>query len=345
MQELGPLLINATGGLFRNPYAWTNRAHVIALESPAGVGFSYCAEYPNCVNTDSSTARDARAAMQHFFSDEKFPELAKNEFFITGESYAGVYVPTLAKEILDNAPEINLVGIAAGDPCTDTGFQAESMNMLWYAHKNGLVQDDDFEFLWNTCGGKTGNDAVTPLMARSKWIRKNDEWAAASELSSSRALSAECTLAWRKYQITTSKGISQGWDGSYINELDFFADAAALDWDLPGSLDYFQAAYMRRKDVQEALHVRDAPSAANEWPGPPNGWEYHKEYDACNSQPTINASMVDIYREIAPKLKRGAYVFNGDVDPYVSFAPDPTQRLVNDGWCHALARPRQVRQL
>ena len=55
-----------------------------------------------------------------------------NDFFITGESYAGVYIPTLSKEILDNAPELNLVGIAVGDPCTDNEAQRDSMDALWY---------------------------------------------------------------------------------------------------------------------------------------------------------------------------------------------------------------------
>ena len=77
------------------------------IESPAGVGYSYCAASlsgGNCSNTDKSTARANRAAVQAFFG--KFPELAGLDFYITGESYAGVYLPTLAAELLDNAPEV-----------------------------------------------------------------------------------------------------------------------------------------------------------------------------------------------------------------------------------------------
>merc|ERR1719230_1580903 len=77
LQEQGPLLINATGGLMRNPYAWTKQANLLVIESPAGVGYSYCAAMKSggsCHNTDVTTAKAARAALQHFFS-EKFPEL------------------------------------------------------------------------------------------------------------------------------------------------------------------------------------------------------------------------------------------------------------------------------
>ncbi|CAK0822325.1 unnamed protein product, partial [Prorocentrum cordatum] len=71
LMEMGPLLINSTGGLMRNPYAWTKQANVLVLESPGGVGFSYCAAMQangSCSNTDDSTARAARAALQDFFA-------------------------------------------------------------------------------------------------------------------------------------------------------------------------------------------------------------------------------------------------------------------------------------
>jgi len=122
LTELGPLLVNATGGLMYNPYSWTKLANVFALEAPIGVGYSYCANQQKgqvCKNTDKFTASASRAALVDFFKN-KFPELSKNDFFITGESYAGVYIPTLTKEILDHASDsVNLKGIAVGDPCTD----------------------------------------------------------------------------------------------------------------------------------------------------------------------------------------------------------------------------------
>eukprot|EP01047_Picozoa_sp_COSAG01_P078465 COSAG01_NODE_14508_length_1445_cov_1.959138_1_plen_178_part_00 len=41
LEEHGPLLMGADGKLIENPYAWTNAAHLLVLESPAGVGYSY----------------------------------------------------------------------------------------------------------------------------------------------------------------------------------------------------------------------------------------------------------------------------------------------------------------
>ena len=76
--------------------SWSKLANTLYIEAPVGVGFSYstagATDY-NC--TDDSTADDNLAALHSFY--EKFPQFVKNDLFITGESYAGVYVPTLAE--------------------------------------------------------------------------------------------------------------------------------------------------------------------------------------------------------------------------------------------------------
>jgi carboxypeptidase C (cathepsin A) len=45
----------------------------------------------------------------------EFPEFRSNDFYIVGESYAGVYVPVLADTLMkEPIPGINLIGVALG---------------------------------------------------------------------------------------------------------------------------------------------------------------------------------------------------------------------------------------
>ncbi|KAF9622657.1 hypothetical protein IFM89_032578 [Coptis chinensis] len=124
MEELGPFRVNGDGKtLFRNDYAWNNVANVIFLESPAGVGFSYSnttSDYNN--RGDKTTAEDAYAFLVNWL--EKFPQYKTRDFFLTGESYSGHYVPQLAYTILlnnknTNQTVINLKGIAIGNAWID----------------------------------------------------------------------------------------------------------------------------------------------------------------------------------------------------------------------------------
>jgi serine carboxypeptidase-like clade 2 len=122
LYENGPLLFkrNSTE-MYINPFSWNLKANVMYLESPAGVGFSYGTAKGDLVANDTTTARENLLAMRMFFL--KFPNLKKNDFYITGESYAGIYIPTLAKAIIDfneeaDVDRINLKGIAIGNGCT-----------------------------------------------------------------------------------------------------------------------------------------------------------------------------------------------------------------------------------
>ena len=95
-----------------NPYAWSTVAHVIYLDSPAGVGLSYSETRADYVTNDTATAADADAFLRSFMA--RYPRFADNELYIAGESYAGIYVPNLARAVLRNnaagaTPTLNLL--------------------------------------------------------------------------------------------------------------------------------------------------------------------------------------------------------------------------------------------
>ena len=100
----------------------------------------------------------------------------------------------------------------------------------------------------------------------------------------------------------------------------FVSPSAVVSFNQPGSLNYQLATWMMRDDVKKALHVEDSPN--KQWPGPGPKWQYIQQWDACNPNPQFNQSMVDFYKNIAPRLEaRGGrtIVFNGDTDPCVSY--------------------------
>ncbi|KAL3211782.1 hypothetical protein MRX96_036259 [Rhipicephalus microplus] len=69
----------------------------------------------------TDVGRDMLEFLQQFFT--LFGELAQNEFYVTGESYAGKYVPTIGAVLHQNAAtmrvKINFRGIAIGNGFTD----------------------------------------------------------------------------------------------------------------------------------------------------------------------------------------------------------------------------------
>lgn len=90
-------------------------ANVIFLESPAGVGFSYSNRSSDYTTGDQKTAADTYTFLVNWL--ERFPEYKNRDLYMSGESYAGHYVPQLAALILKNNAVskntiINLKGIA-----------------------------------------------------------------------------------------------------------------------------------------------------------------------------------------------------------------------------------------
>ncbi|XP_034705435.1 serine carboxypeptidase-like 40 [Vitis riparia] len=230
MQELGPFRVHSEGKtLYRNQYAWNKVANVLFLESPAGVGFSYSnttSDYRN--GGDRKTAKDNYAFLVNWL--ERFPEYKKRDFYISGESYAGHYVPQLAHTILHHnkkadGPIINLKGIIIGNAVIND--ETDELGMYQYFGSHALVSEKTIRQMEKHCNFSPG---------------------AASQ-------SKECTKA--------SDEVDDNIDALDIyniyaplcfnTNLTFKPKKVTPEFD-PCS-DYYVYAYLNRADVQKALHA------------------------------------------------------------------------------------------
>ncbi|KAH7888095.1 Alpha/Beta hydrolase protein [Phlebopus sp. FC_14] len=132
----GPCSIDITGaspnGTTWNPYSWNNEANIFFLDQPVGVGYSY-ADFGETVETTEDAARNVHAFLTIFF--ETFKEFSGRPFHLSGESYAGRYLPVFASEIYDQnqvakaqgRDTINLQSILIGNGITDISTLYEGL--------------------------------------------------------------------------------------------------------------------------------------------------------------------------------------------------------------------------
>ena len=86
---------------------------------------------------DKQDAEDNHKFLLNWFS--QYSEFGKNKFFISGESYAGYYVPLMAQQVLLGnqaglQPHINLVSTLSGNPCSDNVADGNAFVPFVYGH-------------------------------------------------------------------------------------------------------------------------------------------------------------------------------------------------------------------
>ncbi|GMI70872.1 serine carboxypeptidase-like 20 [Hibiscus trionum] len=144
--------------LHLNLYSWSKVSNIIYLDSPVGVGFSYSKNQSDYITGDLQTAIDTHAFLLKWF--ELYPEFVSNPFFIAGESYAGVYVPTLSFELVKGIdahtkPVLNFKGYLVGNGVADDEFDGNAL--VPFVHGMGLISDDLYEEAKNECKGNFNN--------------------------------------------------------------------------------------------------------------------------------------------------------------------------------------------
>lgn len=140
--ENGPFEVNANLTLTKRQFSWHLNHHLIYIDNPVGTGFSVATEDAGYARDEKDVGTDLYAAMQQFFT--VFAELRSHEFYITGESYAGKYVPALGHTIHHGNEhkgneKINLVGVAIGNGLSDPVHQ---MNYADYLYQLGLIDSN-----------------------------------------------------------------------------------------------------------------------------------------------------------------------------------------------------------
>ncbi|KAI3425589.1 Carboxypeptidase [Psidium guajava] len=230
MQELGPFRVHSDGKtLYRDKFAWNIAANVLFLESPAGVGFSYSnttSDYST--NGDRKTAADNYVFLLNWL--ERFPEYKNRDFYISGESYAGHFVPELAHNILYNNKKanktlINLKGIIIGNAVIND--ETDNKGMYEYFATHALISDETWYAIQKYCDFSPN---VTDLVSQCKSAMSDAD----NDVSPVDIYDIYAPLCFSNLTAHPKK--------TNIMNLDPCTDV-------------YMHAYLNREDVQEALHA------------------------------------------------------------------------------------------
>ncbi|KUJ18761.1 alpha/beta-hydrolase [Mollisia scopiformis] len=113
-QENGPFLWQSgTYAPFANPYSWTNLTNVVYIDQPVGTGLSSTGNIT--VNNEHDVAEQFKGFWKNFITTFS---MQGYKVYITGESYAGQYIPYIASGMLDenDTTYFNVKGVQINDP-------------------------------------------------------------------------------------------------------------------------------------------------------------------------------------------------------------------------------------
>ncbi|RHN70083.1 putative carboxypeptidase D [Medicago truncatula] len=238
--ENGPFRPNGDF-LIKNEHSWNKEANMLYLETPAGVGFSYVkgsSAYTTTVN-DDETARDNLVFLERWFN--KFPQYRNRDLFLTGESYAGHYVPQLAKLMIEMNKRnkiFNLKGIALGNPVLEYATDFNSRAEFFWSH--GLISDATYNMFTRVCNysryvSEYNRDSVSPLCSKVMGL-----------------VSKETSRFVDKYDVTLDVCISSVLSQSKV----ISPQPQQANEMIDVCVDDKVTNYLNRRDVQEALHAK-----------------------------------------------------------------------------------------
>lgn len=282
LMEVGPYRVNEDGTLRYNDGSWDEFANILFVDNPVGTGFSYV-DGDSYIHELDTMAQQMVSFLEHFFA--LFPEVAADDLYIAGESYAGQHIPYVAKAILDRNDKVsaseqhwNLAGLLIGNGWISGPAQYPAY--LQFAYESGLI--------------KSGSGGERSVQEQQKLCLADLDRAGGNGPVDS----------------TVCEGILQDilrvtMDGNQcINMYDVRLHDAYPSCGMNWPPDLKQVTpYLRREDVTRALHIN---------PDKKTGWEecngqVSNNFRARNSKPSV---------ELLPGLleKVPIVLFSGDQD-------------------------------
>jgi len=313
--EMGYFQVDSRGNT-TNPYAWNRVANMLYLESPAGcddpIGFSYCTKGGKIQKTcqwDDKTQAEAYAHTLAAFL-EAFPEYKSNDLYLTGESYAGQYVPNIAHFIVNNEPfksRLNLKGLALGNACwggTATevncnGPNSEQNDLDMY-HGKGLVSKKAYDAAYAACKfpDTKGMKCELALMKADQEVGPHNIYDIYDNCPATEQWLAITGKSMRWLRKTVRDRMStHGPAAGTVLDAELKQMSGGYDWGCNGMGD--MASFFKRKDVQTALHLTKGPQPS--------------EFGYDSSGP----ASITLWPELVKKLR--VLIYNGDSDACVPY--------------------------
>lgn len=110
LKPAGYCCIKGNPGLEQNAHTWTRATTMLYIEHPWGTGFSYGKPEPE---NEYEASGDLYAFVQNFYI--VFPHLRERRLYVFGESYAGMFIPSIVRyfhhaNLRKDNPFINIAG-------------------------------------------------------------------------------------------------------------------------------------------------------------------------------------------------------------------------------------------
>ena len=112
--ENGPYWIADDGSLHTRNASWNNKYDVLYVDQPAGTGFSVASSPDAYATSQDDVAEAFSAFLANFYG--AYPDARKKQLWLTGESYAGKYLPSIAARFVTHG--IPVAGVAIGNGLT-----------------------------------------------------------------------------------------------------------------------------------------------------------------------------------------------------------------------------------